>query len=120
MPSAKSCSRAGHEVIAPATAIHFRGELRRARERALSDGEGYQPILFAVERLGRQLWPNKNGLWKFACCFQGLVEEHHPLAGEGADDHELAFAQRYDIVREARNDAMHIGTANRRESSRSV
>ncbi len=120
MPSAKSCSRAVHEVIAPATAIHFRGELRRARERALSDGEGYQPILFAVERLGRQLWPTRNTLGGFACCFRDLVKQHHPLAGEGADDHELAFAQRYDIVREARNDAMHIGTANRRESSRSV
>ena len=97
------------KAIAAATAIHFRGELRRARERALSDGEGYQPILFSVERLGRQLWPNSNGLGGFAGGFQGLVKEHHPLAGKGADDHELPFARRYDIVREARNDAMHIG-----------
>lgn len=36
------------KTIAAATAIHFRGELRRARERALSDGEGYQPILFTT------------------------------------------------------------------------
>ncbi len=97
------------KAIAAATVIYFRGELRRARERALSDGEGYQPILFAVERLGRQLWPNSNGLFELGCCFQELVEKHHPLEGEGADDHELAFAQQYDIVREARNDAMHIG-----------
>ena len=108
------------QTIAPATAIHFRGELRRARERALSDGENYQHILFAVERLGRQSWPNRNALGGFACRFRDLVKQHHPLAGEGADDHELAFERRYHIVREAKNDAMHIGTANRREGSRSV
>ena len=121
MPPSESCSRAGHEAIAAATAIHLRGELRRARERALSDGEGYQPILFAVERLGRQLWwNNRNGLGGFARCFQELVENHHPLAGKSADDYELTFAQRYDIVREARNDAMHIGAEARSLASHCV
>ena len=33
------------KTIAAATAVHFRGELRRARERALSDSEGYQHLL---------------------------------------------------------------------------
>ena len=108
------------KAIAAATAIHFRGELRRARERALSDGEGYQPILFAVERLGRQLWPNRNTLGKFTCCFRDLVETHHPLAGRGADHHELPFARRYDIVRQARNDAMHIGAEARNLTSHCV
>ena len=107
-------------TIAAAVAIHFRGELRRARERALSDGEGYQPILFTVERLGRQLWPNRNTLGGFACCFRDLVGQHHPLAGRGADDDELAFARRYDIVREARNDAMHIGAEARNLTSHCV
>ena len=120
MPSSKSCSRAAHDAIAAATAIHFHGELRRARERALSDGEGYQPILFAVERLGRQLWPDSNGLFEFGCCFQELVETHHPLAGRGADHHELPFARRYDIVRKARNDAMHIGAEARNLTSHCV
>ena len=73
-----------------------------------------------MERLGRQLWPNSNGLGGFAGGFQGLVKEHHPLAGEGADDYELAFAQRYDIVREARNDAMHIGAVARNLTSHCV
>ncbi len=107
-------------AIAAAVAIHFRGELRRACERALSDGEGYQPILFAVERLGRQLWPNRNTLGGFACYFRELVEQHHPLEGTVADDHELTFAQRYDIVRRARNDAMHIGAEARNLTSHCV
>lgn len=38
----------GVKTIAAETAIHFRGELRRARGRALSDGEGYQHILFTT------------------------------------------------------------------------
>lgn len=108
------------KTVTAKMAIYFHGELRRARARALTDGEGYQHILFTVERLGKQLWPDRIGLGQFAHCFQELVEQHHPLEGKGADDYEIAFVQRYEIVRQARNDAMHIGAEARNLTSHCV
>ena len=37
-------------------ALHFRDEFREARAAALKDAEGYQQILFVLERLGAYLF----------------------------------------------------------------
>ena len=101
-------------------AVYFHGELREARNAALADGEGYQQILFVVERIGRQLWPDKNALGQFACGFEKLVAKHHPLEGQCLENCEMGFKQRYEWVRESRNDAMHIGAIARNLTSHCV
>ena len=39
----------------PQVALYFRNEFREARAAALKDAEGYQQILFVLERLGAYL-----------------------------------------------------------------
>ena len=40
----------------PQVALYFRNEFREARAAALKDAEGYQQILFVLERLGSYLF----------------------------------------------------------------
>ena len=107
-------------------ALYFRDALRGARDAAQRDSEGYQQIMFVIERLGGQLWPDKQTLGGFEKGFNILVKKHHPLNGKCADKKECAgengvsFEKCYEIVREGRNQAMHIGAVARNLTSHCV
>ena len=47
-------------------ALHFRDEFRKARDSALKDAEGYQQILFVLERMGSYLLKKKGDSWKIS------------------------------------------------------
>ena len=61
--------------------LFLRNELRRARDSTLANSEGYLPIVQAIERLGRQLFPctKRLGLAGILCGLSRLVRQHHPL-----------------------------------------
>lgn len=89
--------------------LYFRDQLREARAVALRDAEGYQGILFAIERLGyflsedRETRNNQNlGAYKEPIC--DLVRE---------SSWHVQFEALYDLVRESRNDALHQGAVAR-------
>ena len=118
-------------------ALYFRNEFREARTVALKDAEGYQQILFVLERLGAYLLeleytgkfclkrkrPKKRDdptMWKFRCHIITLVERYHCFQGKPPSDDHVAFNSLYDIVRQARNDALHQGAVARNLTSHSV
>jgi len=95
--------------------IYFRDELRTAVAAAQSDAEGFQEILFTIERLGVTLTGKILDLGKYKDPINRLVRESSPreyVAKQKSQWH-LPFAELYDIVRDARNDALHSGTIAR-------
>ena len=76
----------------------------------LANAENYQELLFVLERLGTHLAGKDVGLAKAKPCIMTLVE-HGALQGNPAASNtgELCASELYDLVRNARNDAMHEG-----------
>lgn len=96
--------------MTPESALTFRNAFRGARLKVLASAENYQELLFVLERLGTHLAGTDGGLAKAKPCIMTLVE-HGALQGKPAasDTGELCASELYDLVRHARNDAMHEG-----------
>ena len=98
-------------------AVYFRNRLREAREAALRDAEGYQQVLFVVEQLGRQKWPGQEkkprslGNRCLRSSFIELVCDYGLFNGKPPEDTD--FETLYDLVKEGRNDALHVGSVGR-------
>ena len=104
-------------------ALSFRDQFRDARYYALEDAEGYQKILFVLERLGSYLFKLRGDLGKYKPCICQLVTCHHPNGGrplEGYSHYFMDFDTLYEMVREGRNDAQHQGAVARILTSHSV
>ena len=103
-----------HETGAttPESALTFRNEFREARLKVLANAENYQELLFVLERLATHLTEKNAGLGdrENRKCIMELVR-HGALEGEPAASGtgELCASELYDLVRNARNDAMHEG-----------
>lgn len=93
------------------TALYFREQFRDARAGALRDAEGFQEILFALEKFGAFLSAKTSALGKYKDAIQS-VAHNSSLAEDIPSRHKswhLAFSKLYELVREARNDALHQG-----------
>lgn len=100
----------------------FRLELWRAREDALKDAEAFEGIIHVVERLGQFLFPNGRGLGDFkpAVC---EVAEHSALAKDvpfKRRNVHMPFRFLYNIVKNGRNDALHIGAYARHLTTHAI
>ena len=96
--------------MTPESALTFRNAFREARLKVLANAENYEELLFVLERLGTHLAGRDVGLAKAKPCIMTLVE-HGALQGKPAasDMGELCASELYELVRNARNDAMHEG-----------
>ena len=102
----------GVEALRCEVALYFRNEFRGARAAALKDAEGYQRVLFAVERLGAYLTEKQLTLGGYKDHIVKLVACHHPLGKELPDsckDYHIEFSKLYQMVMTERNDALHQG-----------
>lgn len=99
-------------------ALAFVDQLRAARLDALRDAEAFDGIIHAVERLGSYITKYKFGdfgkygdLGKYAQDIETLVEDAAASwkPDEQFRDLQMPFNTLYDLVREARNDALHQG-----------
>jgi len=103
-------------VIDRQSAIFFVGQLRSARLAALADAEAFDEIIHVVERLGSYLGGKLSDLGVYR-----KVLTSPDLAGRSGlaepPSHLRAlltpFARLYDLVKEARNDALHQGASAR-------
>ena len=86
----------------------------------MKDAEGYQQILFVLERMGSYLLKKKGDLGKYQCCISKLVKQKCPSFLEPSDDCHINFNRLYDMVRVGRNDALHQGAVARIMTSHSV
>src|SRR5262249_10033115 len=88
----------------------FRDQLREARAEALLDGEGFLPIVAAVERLGSMINPTGKNLGQFkdplvAIARRGAVASITASGRGYFTPPEVLFT----VVKDGRNDAVHQG-----------
>src|SRR5260370_30348891 len=96
-------------------ALHFRDHLRGARAAALRDAEAFQEIVFVLERLGAYLSKERGNLGSYLPKIKDHVARS-PMAEEvprELPDFRQRFEVKYDIVRVARNAALHEGARAR-------
>jgi hypothetical protein len=96
-------------------ALHFRDQLREARAAALRDSEGFQHILFVFERLGSHLLKQLGDLNRYRPEIVPLAERS-PMASQIPTElpsWHTPFGAKYEVVREARNAALHQGALAR-------
>lgn len=90
--------------------IYFRDMFRDARAAALADAEGFQQVLFAVERLGSFLYGRQGSLGTYERRILAFLAENDAIADvqsiTGRHGHTATL---YRLVREARNSALHQG-----------
>ena len=103
-------------------ALHFRDELRQARGAALRDAEAFEAIVFVLERIGVFLTGRIDGLGIYA---DAILNEarRSPLADDIPSqfpDWHAPFSTIYDLVRRARNDALHEGAFARHRTRHAV
>lgn len=103
-------------------AISFRDQFREARATAFQDAEGFQEIVFALERLGSYLLEKIKDLGKYR---EAIKQEalSSPLADDIPTQHDTwhsKFSTIYDLVRDARNDALHQGAFARHLTTNAI
>jgi CBS domain-containing protein len=101
--------------IPPEIALHFRDQLRDARALALRDAEAFHEIVFVLERLGAYLEGRIGDLGKYRgkLC---RVPASSPMAVDVPSklpELHSSFEVRYELVRKARNSALHDGALAR-------
>jgi hypothetical protein len=109
-------------IIDSEMARFFRDQLRAARESAICDAEAFDCVIFAIENLGRFLQPNAVGLKALEACIVDIARRS-PLSGATELDHRAVctpFQTLFDMMREARNDAMHQGAHARHLTSHAI
>ncbi|MCU0783340.1 MAG: hypothetical protein MUF81_04680 [Verrucomicrobia bacterium] len=103
-------------------ALFFRDQLREARFKAQQDAEAFEEIVFALERLGCFLTGEPLGLGKFKEPITKLARRS-PLCDSSPKkcrELHVPFSRLYELVLEARNNAMHGGSAARCATSHAV
>jgi predicted RNase H-like HicB family nuclease/CBS domain-containing protein len=106
----------------PDQAVYFRNQFREARTKAFQDSESFSEILFAIERLGSYLIGEISTLDDYRSCIQTLAK-NSPLAEEIPKEHpnsHIKIDRLYELVMQARNDALHQGAYARHLTSRSI
>jgi hypothetical protein len=108
--------------LCPLVAKSFADEFRDAREAAQRDAEGFDQIIYAIERLGSFLLGRIESL----DAYRDLICEEagkSPLGEKdqtGFSEFHVPFEELYELVKVARNDAMHQGAFARRLTEHSI
>ncbi len=102
--------------------LSFRDQLREARFKAQKDAEDFEEIVFVLERIGSFLLGSIAGLGRYARSIVAVTCDS-ALSSDVPDawrDLHTPFAKLYDLVRQARNDAMHEGAAARHATTHAI
>lgn len=102
--------------------LYHRDQLRAGRYAALADAEGFHTICFALEALGLRLLGKKADLGKYQPKLLELSRESVVLS-ELSAEHPGQFSKfgpLFDLVRNARNDAMHTGVYARHATTAAI
>ncbi len=91
--------------------LYHRDQLRAARYSALADAEGFHSVCFALEALGFRLLGEKADLGRYEPKLFQLSQKSVVLTQMYQCYPEIfsKFSSLFDLVRSARNDAMHTG-----------
>ena len=95
-------------------ALYFRDDFRNARAAVLADAEGYQKVLFALERFGQFIRIREaQGLGDYKGDIVAFVRRNHSREGNISQEHFTSFGRLYELVNQGRNDALHQGAKGR-------
>jgi len=103
-------------------ALHFRDQLRAARAAAVRNAEDFQEIIFVLERLGGYLSKERGSLGSYGPKIKDQVA-HCPMAEEiprKLPEFHQRFEVKYDIIRVARNAALHEGSRARHLTTNAI
>lgn len=102
--------------------LYHRDALRAGRYAALADAEGFHSICFALEALGLRLLGKKGDLGKYEGKLTELSQDSVVLSELSVMHAEWfsKFASLYNLVRNARNDAMHTGVYARHATAAAI
>jgi hypothetical protein len=108
--------------LTAAERLYHRDELRAARYSALADSEGFLSICFALESLGLRLHGKKADLGTYRSKLKQIAKESIVLTELTSrfPDTFTQFDALYELVRTARNDAMHSGVYARHATAAAV
>jgi CBS domain-containing protein len=115
-------SKTDYIELDPAVCWYFNEEFKKAITSDQRDAEGFQEILFAIEKLGITLSGKVVGLGEYKNYIEAFVEKA-PLARSIKADlahWHLPFSELHDLVRDARNDAFHSGSIARHITSNAI
>ena len=110
------------EIMDAKALLYFRDQLRFGKAVAVKDAEGFSEILFVVERLGSFLSKEIGTLKSYSSVLQHLacdspLSRDLPKAYPGL---HLPFYRLYDLIMQARNDALHQGACARHLTSHAI
>ena len=103
-------------------ALMFRDQFREAWLKAQADAEAFEEILFVLERLGCLLFGKVGNLGQYKECIVRFASSA-PLCYGLPDSFRalhIPIPKLYDLVKDARNSAMHVGVTARRATSHAI
>lgn len=102
--------------------LYHRDQLRAARYAALADAEGFHSVCYALEALGLRLLGQKADLAKHCSMLRELSRQSYVLTEMSQTDPGVfgKFEALFDLVRSARNDAMHTGVYARHATAAAI
>jgi hypothetical protein len=109
-------------LVTPPQARYWRNLFLAARDAAFRDAEGFQNILFTLEKFGQFLFHKTGDLGKYKTIISTLASDscladEIPAACRGW---HTPFQDLYELVKDARNDAMHQGSCARHLTEHAV
>ena len=110
------------DFLAKEGIVAFRDQLRDARAHAINDAEGYQELLFALERLGSMLVKKIGTLGDYGGNVLKMASLS-PLAKEIPKKHtefHSSSPHLYELIMTARNDALHQGAFARHLAAHAI
>ena len=105
-----------------AARLHLRDQLRSARAMVLKDAEAFDAVVHVVERIGRLLRPKGTGMGQFkdAVCAVAAGSSLAEDVPNAFPEVHSRFDTLYELVREARNSAIHEGALARNLTARTI
>lgn len=102
--------------------LYHRDQLRAARYSALADAEGFHAVCFALEALGFRLLGKKAELGRHEPKLHDLSQKSIVLTEMSQCYSRIfsKFSSLFDLVRNARNDAMHTGVYARHATAAAI
>lgn len=108
-----------NDRLTPNRRRFFRNEFRNASAATFRDSENFSEILFVLERFGSFLLGQTENLGKYEECIAAIASAS-PLCDIYALPGSTNFGSLFRVVRQARNDSMHVGAYARHAANNCV
>lgn len=102
--------------------VFYRDQLRAGRYAALADAEGFHSICFALEALGIRLLGEKESLGKYENVIFNVFKKCEDFIelSRNFPEYFSSFYSLFNLIKAARNDAMHTGVYARHATAAAI